>query len=229
MSSPRSRSSAPRAAAHDLRTPLFMLRGYVERIARAELAASADLTRTQEQATRIDRLIDDLSAFSKLDLERRELHRSEDNIGEVLKTAATEYVDRAGEKDITISFTGPGELVVAADEFAIGRVVSNLLDNAIRHTQPGGRIEIEWAQRNGEISLAVRDNGEGITDKDLPHLFEPLYRADTSRNSTSGGSGLGLAIARRLVEAHSGTLTASNRREGAEFIATIPLVAEHHH
>lgn len=210
------------AIAHDLRTPLFMLRGYLERIGRTELSANSDLPRAQERAARIDRLIGDLSAFSSLDLKRLDPARAPIDLGQLLEKSAAEFTASAETKGISVSLSGPRELVVAADEFAISRVVSNLLDNAVRHTPPGGRIEIEWKHDNGCASFAVRDSGDGIDADDLPHLFEPLYRGDASRNSASGGSGLGLAIAQRLIEAHNGTITAVNRPgSGVEFVATI--------
>jgi signal transduction histidine kinase len=210
------------AIAHDLRTPLFLLRGYLERLTR-QSGTNGDLPRAQDKARRLDRMIDDLFAFSRIEYRGPELSRHEVDLGGLLERASAEFGDRIEEKCIALSATGPPQTSVLGDEHALGRVASNLLDNALRHTPAGGAIEVSWSRDDGLVSFAVRDSGEGIAAPDLPHLFEPLYRGDRSRRSSTGGSGLGLAIAKRLVEAHRGTLSARNRQEGgAEFLVTIP-------
>jgi signal transduction histidine kinase len=210
------------AIAHDLRTPLFLLRGYLERLTRHS-GSAGDLPRAQDKARRLDRMIDDLFAFSRIEYRGPELSRNEVDLGRLLEHATAEFGDRIEEKRIALSATGPPRTSVLGDEHALGRVASNLLDNALRHTPAGGTIEVSWSRDNGLASFAVRDSGDGIAADDLPHLFEPLYRGDRSRRSSTGGSGLGLAIAKRLVEAHRGTLSARTREEGgAEFVVTIP-------
>ena len=104
------------------------------------------------------------------------------------------------------------------------RVVENLLDNALRHTPVGGRIRVEWGREGATLHFTVADSGPGIAGHDLPHLFTPLYRGETSRNRQTGGAGLGLAIARRILRAHGGDLTVANGPVGgAVFTATLPL------
>ena len=104
------------------------------------------------------------------------------------------------------------------------RAVANLLDNALRHTPDGGRIRVRWGRTGANLVFAVEDTGPGIAPHDLPHLFTPLYRGETSRNRQTGGAGLGLAIARRILQAHGGDLTAANRSGGgAVFTGTLPL------
>jgi signal transduction histidine kinase len=210
------------AVAHDLRTPLFLLRGYLERLARSS-NSNGDLPRAQDKARRLDRMIDDLFAFSRIEYRGPDLARDQVDLGELLEHASAEFGERIEEKRIALSATGPSAISVVGDEHALGRVASNLLDNALRHTPAGGTIEVSWSRDNGVVSFAVRDSGDGISVDDLPHVFEPLYRGDRSRRSSTGGSGLGLAIAKRLVEAHHGTLSARTREEGgAEFVVTIP-------
>jgi signal transduction histidine kinase len=168
-------------------------------------------------------MIDDLFAFSRIEYRGPELTRQEVDLGGLLEHASAEFGERVEEKRIALSANGPPATSVVGDEHALGRVASNLLDNALRHTPAGGTIDVSWSRDNGLVSFAVRDSGEGIAADDLPHLFEPLYRGDRSRRSSTGGSGLGLAIAKRLVEAHHGTLSARTREEGgAEFVVTIP-------
>ena len=101
---------------------------------------------------------------------------------------------------------------IAADAHLLERAVGNLLDNALRHTPSGGTIAIGWHAGADRITFTVADTGPGIPALDLPHLFEPLYRGEASRNPETGGVGLGLTIARRILRAHGGDLSAANRR-----------------
>jgi len=102
--------------------------------------------------------------------------------------------------------------------------LSNLLENAVAHTDKGGRIAISAGQREKQIEVSVSDTGEGIPAKDLPFIFERFYRVDRSRTRKTGGSGLGLTIAKRLVEAHGGTIDArSEPGKGSIFTFTIPI------
>jgi signal transduction histidine kinase len=103
------------------------------------------------------------------------------------------------------------------------RAVENLVDNALRHTPVGGEIRVSWGAEGTQLVVWVADTGPGITAQDLPHLFTPLYRGESSRNRQAGGTGLGLAIARRILQAHGGDLTAANRTTGgAVFRMTLP-------
>jgi two-component system sensor histidine kinase BaeS len=112
------------------------------------------------------------------------------------------------------------------DPARIGRVLGNLLTNALRHTPPGGRIRIEAGADAGSIEVAVIDSGEGISPEDLPHVFESFYRGERSRGRATGGSGLGLAIARGFVEGHGGSITAQSRPgEGSTFRFALPRLA----
>jgi signal transduction histidine kinase len=112
---------------------------------------------------------------------------------------------------------------VEGDEHLLGRAVENLLDNALRYTPAGGKIEVRCGADGEVVQFTVADTGPGIAPRDLPHLFEPMYRADPSRSRETGGTGLGLAIARRILRAHGGDLRASNRAGGgAEFSGLLP-------
>jgi signal transduction histidine kinase len=113
------------------------------------------------------------------------------------------------------------------DRHLLTRAVENLVDNALRHTPAGGEVRVSWGMEGNHVVVRVADTGPGIAARDLPHLFTPLYRGESSRNRQTGGAGLGLAIARRIVQAHGGDLTAANRATGgAVFAATLP-VARH--
>ena len=118
---------------------------------------------------------------------------------------------------------GPGVDPVTVDARLIGRALSNLVGNALRHTPPGGRVEILARESDAGVCVEVRDTGEGIGAEDLPHVFERFYRGEKSRSRATGGAGLGLAIARSIVEAHGGTVGVdSTPGEGTRFYFTLP-------
>jgi signal transduction histidine kinase len=122
---------------------------------------------------------------------------------------------QAEAKAITLALDGSASPVqVAGDELLLTRAVTNLLDNALRHTPTGGTVRITWREDGERAIFTVADSGPGFDSHDLPHLFEPLYRGEASRSRKTGGAGLGLTIARRILQAHSGDLTAANLPHG---------------
>ncbi len=117
----------------------------------------------------------------------------------------------------------PGVDPLVFDARQIGRVLTNLIGNAIRHTPEGGSVQVRAWPVDGRVAVEVRDSGEGISGDDLPHVFEQFYRAEKSRSRATGGSGLGLAIAKGLVEAHGGRIhVASELGKGTRFQFTLP-------
>jgi signal transduction histidine kinase len=210
------------AIAHDLRTPLFLLRGRVEALAHGVGDSRSNLCRAEAAGRLLDRLVGDLFAFSTLEYRGARPARETVDLADLFRQTAVGFGARAAEKDVAIRADGP-EVTTLADEQFVSRVVSNLLDNAVRHVPAGGDIELRWAQSNGSIGFTVWNSGDPIPAEDLPRLFEPLFRGDSSRNSATGGAGLGLAIARHLIDAHGGTLVAENPSAGgARFAATLP-------
>ncbi len=127
---------------------------------------------------------------------------------------------------VTLEAHGEGESMAWADPHRLAQVLDNLIDNALRHTPAGGQIDVRCdAITHNQVRCAVRDNGPGIADEHVPHLFERFYRADPSRARSSGGSGLGLAIARALVAAHGGEISVSSRPgAGSTFSFTLPSI-----
>jgi signal transduction histidine kinase len=208
--------------AHDLRTPLFMLRGHVDALARGVGDAHSNVRRAEASGLLLDRLVGDLFAFSTLEYRGAKPARDKVDLADLFRQAAVGFGARAAEKDVAITADGP-DVTTLADEQFLNRVVSNLLDNAVRHVPAGGDVELRWARNDGSIGFSVWNSGDPIPAEDLPHLFEPMFRSDRSRNRETGGAGLGLAIARHLIEAHGGTLVAENPPAGgARFAATLP-------
>lgn len=209
--------------AHDLRTPLFLLRGHLEALAHGVGDAQANLRRAEAGGRLLDRLIGDLFAFSTFEYRGARPVREKVDLADLFLQTAVGFGARAAEKDVSIEADGP-EVVTHADGQFLSRVVSNLLDNAVRHAPAGGDVELRWACSNGSIGFTVWNSGDPVPAEDLPRLFEPMFRGDASRNSETGGAGLGLAIARHLIEAQGGTLVAENPSAGgALFTATLPV------
>jgi signal transduction histidine kinase len=220
------------AVAHDLRTPLFMLRGYLKGLESGVASTPEKVAHyvhsSLARADALERLIADLFAFTRLEYLEQEPDRAPLELGALLRSSADGARSLAAEKQIEIVLDGPEEpCPMLGDKHLLSRAVENLLDNALRHTPEGGQIRLHWGKEGETLTFSVGDTGPGIAEQDLPHVFTPLYRAENSRNRQTGGAGLGLTIARRILRAHGGDLTASNTPEGgAIFTATLPVMAE---
>jgi signal transduction histidine kinase len=202
------------AIAHDLRTPLFTLRGSLEAIEHG-IGDADQLRRAQDKATLLDRLVGDLFTFSRLEYSGPEL--AHDPLDPV--TLAYEAADTVDPRIAVVAAATP--MTLDGDHAALLRVLVNLLDNAVRHA--AAEVELRVRAEGDDVLFEVLDDGPGIAPDDLPQLFEPLFRADRTRNSATGGAGLGLAIVQRLTVAHGGSVMAENRAEGgARFIVRLP-------
>lgn len=215
------------AIAHDLRTPLFMLRGYLHGL-ESGVAATAEkrahyISACRAKADALQRLISDLFAYMRLEYLEQEPERVQMELGALLEGAVEGVQPLAAAKDISLVVDSPGEpCLVLGDARMLARVVENLLDNELRHTPEGERITVRWRRQGDCMVTTVTDSGSGIAQQDLPHLFTALYRGETSRNRLTGGAGLGLTIAQRIMRAHEGDLTAPNNSTGgAVFTATL--------
>jgi signal transduction histidine kinase len=215
--------------ARDLRTPLFALRSYLEGLEKGVAATPEKVARylrvAREKADALEQLIADLSAYTRLEYLGQTIQEQAVDLGALLAMAAEGVLPQAEAKGVSVTLDGPAEpALMHGDAHLLTRAVANLLDNALRHTPDGGCIWVRWRHTSANLVFAVEDTGSGIAPHDLPHLFTPLYRGEASRNRQTGGAGLGLAIARRILRAHGGDLTASNRSGGgAVFTGTLPL------
>ena len=216
------------AIAHDLRTPLFALRGYLAGLERG-LAATPEkaahyIAVCQEKADALEALIASLFAYSRLEYLEQAPERAALDFSQLANRSLEDIRLPAEARGITLSTNGsPAFCAVRADASLMPRALGNLLDNALRYTPDGGAIHLTWRKDHDRLTFTVADTGPGIDPRDLPHLFTPLYRGETSRSRETGGAGLGLAIARRILQAHGGDLTAANRAEGgAEFAGSFP-------
>src|SRR5260221_445027 len=218
------------AIAHDLRTPLFSLRGHLEGVATG-VAKTPEQTERYisiciEKANMLERLVEDLFTYARLEYLDRLPDTVPLDLGTLLQSIMESFQPQAAVKGVTIMVTGPdtrSDPLIAGDRYMLTRAVENLLDNALRYTSAGGTITVRWYPEATRMVLTITDTGPGFTQEDLQHLFNPLYRSERSRNRRTGGAGLGLAIAQRMFQAHGGDLSASNiARSGAQLTGILP-------
>lgn len=216
------------AIVHDLRTPLFSLRGYLEGfekgLADTPEKRSRYIAVAQEKAAELERLIADLFAYTRLEYLDQAPNREPLSLGVHLKRLVDGLQPQAEAKGVALTIAeGLDACVVDGDTHLLTRAVENLLDNALRYTPSGGTVQVECHAEEDRMVFSVADSGPGIAEHDLPHLFTPLYRGETSRNRRTGGAGLGLTIARRILLAHGGDLIAQNGPHGgAVFTGSLP-------
>ncbi|MDX6599154.1 MAG: hypothetical protein QOE87_3041 [Gaiellales bacterium] len=202
------------AVAHDLRTPLFSLRGYLEAIARGIGDADDYLPRAQAKAAQLERLVGSFFAYARDEYLDEAPLLGVGDLGEVVRATLAGFEPAMLERGVTSRATGGDGVLALLDRDRLERVLGNLVENAVRYTPRGGTIEATWEAREGFAYVTIADQGPGIDAHDLPRIFDPAYRSDDSRNSHTGGAGLGLTIAKRLIEIQGGTIEARNRDEG---------------
>lgn len=212
--------------AHELRTPLAGIDGYMEALIDGVLPAEPEtFHRIRREASRLQRLVADLRELSWVEAGQVPVLPHPVEVRELAEAAAARMRPQFQDKGIILALDVPEGLPrVLADPDRIGQVLTNLLGNAIRYTSEGGRVTIGARFGQGMVAIAVADTGAGIAPEHLPHLFDRFYRADPSRARSSGGSGIGLTIARHLVEAHGGAIQAESPGpgRGATFTFTLP-------
>ena len=216
------------AVAHDLRTPLFSLRGYLEGLATGLADTPAKAARyvqvCQDKADALEHLVADLFNYTRTEYLEEAPQYVPLDVAQLLGRLVEGLEPQAAAKGVELRFHAAVPALILGDARFLMRALENLLDNAIRHTPPGGEVSIACVEREGRVHVTIRDSGGGIAAHDLPHIFSPLYRGEGSRNRRLGGAGLGLAIARRLVRAHGGEIMANNAPGGgALFTCTLPV------
>lgn len=210
--------------AHELRTPLANLRGYLEALKDGVLPASPELLASlHEEALLQQRIVDDLQDLAMAEAGAMTLHLGRIDLAELVETCRTTHGALAEAAGIALVVDAPKPVNVDGDPDRLRQVVGNLLRNAIAATGPGGTITLTVRSESTGATLSVTDTGIGIGPEDLPHTFDRFWRADSSRGRLSGGSGLGLAIARQIITNHDGTITAASRPGvGTAFTITLP-------
>jgi signal transduction histidine kinase len=190
---------------HELRTPLTSIAGYADILARdapdpGTAARFLEVIRTN--ATRMQHLVDDLLDLARLESGTWRPDVQRVDVAEVVRSAWSPSTERAEAAGITFSLQVAEDAGLYADADALRQILTNLFDNALRHTPGGGRIQVEMTAVDDGTAVSVSDTGSGIAAEHLPRVFERFYRADPARSRSQGGTGLGLSIVKHLVEAH---------------------------
>lgn len=213
--------------AHELRTPLAVIQADLEAMLDGVRPLSAEAVADVHGETRLlSRLIDDLRDLSSAQTGQLTLRKRPTDLGEMARSSAARFAPRAEERGVGLGVEAAEDLPRAdVDPDRISQVLGNLLENALRHTPPGGRVELRVGPGEGPATLraTVCDTGPGIPAEHLPNVFEHFYRTDRARSRPVGGSGIGLAVVKQLVEAHGGRVWAeSPPGQGAIFHLTLP-------
>ncbi|MFM9059063.1 MAG: ATP-binding protein [Planctomycetaceae bacterium] len=214
---------------HELKTPVASIKGFVETLLDGAAEDPEDRRRflgiIGRQADRLAAIIEDLLALSRVEQSETAgtLPVEERPLGPILAAAADDCRPRATERSIRLEIDCPSDLVATVSGPLLEQAVINLIDNAIKYSEPGKTVRLS-AVRDGDATIRVRDEGCGIAAEHLPRLFERFYRVDRARSRSLGGTGLGLAIVKHIVQAHGGTVgVTSEPGVGTEFTLRIPL------
>ncbi|WP_102692546.1 ATP-binding protein [Rummeliibacillus pycnus] len=215
---------------HELRTPIAMLQGYSEAI--IDDVVSSEEERNEmiriiyDESQRMGRLVTDLLDLARMESGNITLYKELVPITPVFERITQKFVQAAKEKNIELTYSSAFDesMRINIDEDRIEQVLTNLIDNAIRHTRQNGNVKVIVDQQVSYARIQVKDNGAGIPKEDLEYVFERFYKADKARTRGKGGTGLGLAIAKNIVEAHKGRIKAESEVDvGTNFIFYLPL------
>lgn len=205
---------------HDLRSPLASIQGYLETIMLKESNLSAEKRKQYlevilKNTTMLRQLVEELFELSKLDTKQIQPEFEHFSIGDLVQDVTLKLEQRANQKGISMKAEAPQTLpLVVGDIAMVERVLTNLIENAIQYSEEGGSITVKLQPNSKTVKISVIDNGPGIKEEDLPHIFDRFYRAEKSRSKEQGGTGLGLAIAKKMLELHDQKIHVRNRKQG---------------
>jgi signal transduction histidine kinase len=212
--------------AHELRTPITILRGRLEGILDGVYPPDeANIAPALEETYLLERLVEDLRLLALAEANQLRYEMKSIRLNELVETILGLFTAQADEKEIKLLLEAEPDIPeVMVDPQRFQQVIGNLIDNALRYTPEGSTIELNIKKVDQNIELSVADEGQGIPEEELKHIFDRFWRGEKSRARSTGGAGLGLSIARRLVEAHGGRIWARNRSpRGFEVIISLPI------
>jgi two-component system phosphate regulon sensor histidine kinase PhoR len=220
-------------ASHELKTPLASIKACVETL----LDGASDdpkfrtkfLQSIDEQTDRLDELVRDMLTLARVESDALASEPRPISVNEVAEVSLGRHLQAAERKQVKMSAPEAAEpIVVLADEEALEQILDNLLDNAIKYTNPGGTVTLRLRAEDTQGVLEVEDTGIGIPHNQLPRIFERFYRVDRHRSRDIGGTGLGLSIVKHLVQAMGGSVSVASRlHQGTTFTVRLPLAARH--
>lgn len=214
-------------ASHELKTPLTVLKGEMEIALRSkddtEYMKEA-LASSLEEIDRMSSIVHNLLDLARIDVEKGVMKEEEVRLHEVLSERFEQFRRVALDRGVELDILRNEPAVVCGDPLRVGQLVYNLIDNAVKYTPEGGKVELTLAAEGGRAVLRVRDTGIGIDEEDLPYLFDRFYRVDKARSRDAGGAGLGLSICREIVNSMGGDISAeSGEGSGTTFTVRLPL------
>jgi two-component system phosphate regulon sensor histidine kinase PhoR len=214
-------------ASHELRTPLAAIRGFAETLLGSRDLSEPDrrsyLEVIDRHSRRLSVLVDDLLELSKVESGKAQLSLDPVDVAGLVRSLVRENRTRFEEKNLAISHEVEGPSVARADTTALEQILTNLLDNAVKYTEPGGRIHVRIAGDRERVRIDVEDTGIGIPEQDLGRIFERFYRVDKARSRALGGTGLGLAIVKHLTQSMGGEISVQSEvGKGSVFSLSLP-------
>lgn len=217
---------------HELRTPITSIKGFVETLLDGALASPPDAERflriIARQADRLNTIIEDLLSLSRIEQETEAggITLSAGRIEQVLQSAVSDCAVRALERNITIELDCPSDLTAPMNADLLRQAAANLIDNAIKYSEPGQRVWVRGYREEQAVTIEVKDQGSGISAEHHSRLFERFYRVDKARSRRLGGTGLGLAIVKHISLAHRGQVTVESEvGSGSTFFIRLPADA----
>ena len=213
--------------AHELRTPLTNIRGYLEAVKDGVVEPDDQTIGTLHQETlHLSALVDDLRLLAVADAGALKLEMLPDRVETVVESVSQAFKARSMESDVEMKFEiAEGLPLVDIDRTRMTQIIQNLVENAIHHSPTSGEmvVRVDKSTAGDEVTIRVTDNGDGIPEDDIEHIFDQFYRVDTSRARVTGGAGLGLTIVKRLVDAHRGQIKVTSKPgTGSTFTVTLP-------
>jgi signal transduction histidine kinase len=211
---------------HELRTPITALQARLENLVDGVEEPEPELLLTMlRQTERLGRLVSQLLDLSRLESGSIPLDRQEFQVAPLLDHAVREQALNVGDVEVSVVLDDPS-LTAAGDPERVHQVLANLLENAVRHSPAGGKVEVTARRSAENVVFEISDEGPGIAVADEERIFERFYRADAARSSQSGGAGLGLAIAQWIVDLHGGEIHPERREpHGCRMVVTLPNAA----
>jgi signal transduction histidine kinase len=215
-------------ASHELYTPLSIVMAANESIVRTcePLGLeTGDFEIAESALNRMEKMLEDLMVLSTTEAPAKPVLQETVALDGLLEDVVVEFQPKFHKKDIVLSLVRDSGGTVCGDALAIHRMFSNIIENALRYTEPGGKVVVRVSSEAHQLKTTVIDSGIGIPIESLPHIFDRFYRVDTSRSRQSGGSGLGLAIALAITEMHGGSIAATSTvGVGTTFTITLPAL-----
>jgi two-component system phosphate regulon sensor histidine kinase PhoR len=214
---------------HELRTPLSIFRGYLETLLDDPHQPPGELLRILEimerHSDRLNALVEDVLSLARLESPGAELSVSEVHLPDLLNSIMRDWEKRFAASQLKSHLNFPGNLpLLEADENRLQEVIYNLLDNAVKYSKPGGTVFLRADSIDSRVRISVADEGVGISEADLPRIFERFYRVDKGRSRELGGTGLGLSIVKHIAQLHGGSVEAeSDVGKGTTISVLLPV------